>query len=104
MSKKILHPLVYKDSSLELYLEKTEDDLLFIHAYANKWSREIYDEFLGVWIELLEELKKRGYNEIYAAVKDNKLRKFAAMFGFVESSITIVDSAGDYRQVMICSM
>lgn len=73
--------LVYKDATVEVYLEEYLDKI-FIHGKIHAWSKEIYLRLTDLWVDLVEELHLRGYKEVYVISDNDKLDKFASMFGF----------------------
>jgi len=65
-----------------LSIEFTEG-LPFFHMELRKWSKDLYREYLGIFGEVLEFLKGKGFKEVYVVIpKDKKLLKFENMFGF----------------------
>ena len=98
-----LHPCVYKDESLEIYLEETDVGLWFIHCYSRKWNMKAYKHYLNVFAELMYQLGEKGITNIYAAIDNPKLEKFASMFGFIEDNWSVVDSTGKEREVWLWS-
>jgi len=101
---KILHPTIYKDDNLELFLETHPHWGVLIHCYVYSWSRCKYEEFLHIWDEVLEQLCSRGYENIYAAVlrEDRRLKKFSTMFGFTSTGTYLRDTDNNEREVFIC--
>ena len=98
----IKHPTIYKDETLELFLEFTEDNMPFIHCYVYKWSTEIYKQHKVIWQSVIDTLRAKGYSTIYAGAMDNKLVKFARMFGFEETEMLFEDSHHNIRRILKC--
>lgn len=74
----IQHPCAYKDEVVEFYIEDGTMGWI-IHCYVHDWSREKYDHILDVWLSIVD---LAVVDEFYAVVKDDKLLKFAELFGF----------------------
>ena len=100
---KILHPSIYKDDDVELFLETHPHWKLLIHCHVHKWNKTKYYEFLGIWEALMEALKGKGYEHIHAAIltDDNRLQKFASMFGFEDTGVVLHDRE-EHRGVYKC--
>jgi hypothetical protein len=98
----IKHKSIYKDDTGELFLEQTDFGLV-IHMYSYKWSKETYNHYIEVWVDLIEQLQDKGYTEVFAAIKDLKLLRFASMFGFEITDKTIEDNNNETRVLMKCS-
>lgn len=99
---KILHPTIYKDDTGELFLELTPDNMPIIHCYIYKWTKSSYKHQKLVWESVITALKNKGYETIYAAAKDEKLIKFAKMFGFEPTETYIIDTEQDTRRLLKC--
>ena len=106
MSDKILHPTIYKDENVELFLEIYDKDGwgLFIHCYVYNWSREIFRDFQDIWDSVLDQALLQGYDKINACIQtDNiKLLRFASFFGFAPTGTYILDSKGIEREIYTC--
>jgi len=102
----IKHPTIYKDEDIELFLETHPYWKLLIHCYVAKWNRTNYFKFIHLWLELSEQLKNKGFEYIYAAVlrSDEKLKKFAEMFGFKTTGTFLKDNEKNEREVFKCSL
>lgn len=100
----ILHPTIYKDETGELFLEITPDGFPFIHCYIYKWTKEAYKHQKMVWGMVMKSLEKHGFKTIYAASLDEKLERFAKMFGFELTEDYRLDTRGDTRRVLKCSI
>lgn len=101
---KILHPKVYEDDNIQIYLEVGPENKLFAHCNVTRWTPSIYKEFLQIWINLLDSLRSRGFDKIYTGVDNEKLLKFVGMFGFVGTNYVYLDTRGTVRQVFECSI
>lgn len=103
---KITHPTIYKDADWELFLETHPYYGLFIHANVYNWSKSKLKHFYYVWYELLDQLKDKGFNDIHAAimVDDVKLKKFADLFGFVDTGVRSLDTDKNEREIYRCSI
>lgn len=96
----INHKCIYSDDTGKLWLE-VYNGLPFIHCHSYKWSKDKYKHYLEVWSELLIELKDKRIPYLYSAIKENddKLVKFASMFGMERTEKYITDSKGEARTV-----
>lgn len=99
----IIHPTVYKDDDVEVFIETHPHWEILIHCYVYKWNKTKYHRFLEIWSTLMEELNLMGYEKIHAAilVEDRRLQKFAAMFGFENTGVVLQDKE-EYRSVYKC--
>lgn len=106
MSDKILHPTIYKDENVELFLEIYSKDGwgLFLHCYVYNCSREIFKDFHNIWDSVLDNLIVHGYDKINACIPtgDIKLIRFASTFGFSPTGTYLVDSEGIEREIYTC--
>lgn len=94
------HPSIYKDSNVELFLETHPQYKVIIHCYVHNWNKALFKNFVDIWLDLMELLKARGYDDIHAMIgTDNKrLKKFSSMFGFSSTGVFLED-----REVYKCS-
>lgn len=100
----IVHPVIYKDDDVELFLETHPYWKLLIHCYVTNWSKSKYEDFVLIWTEFLDQIDKKGFDKIHAAIRpcDDRLRKFASMFGFKPTGVYLKDNRGDERLVFEC--
>lgn len=100
-----LHPLIYSDDVVEVYLETHPHYGLFIHWISKKWSKSFYKHHLEVFLELCDQLKDKGFSCIHAAilVDDIKLQKFSEMFGFSYTGESVRDQYKNERGIYKCS-
>ncbi len=67
----------------KLDIEIKDGEFPFIHLELHKWSKEIYKEYLGVWAEIRQTMKDKGFTDLYCIIPmEEKLHKFECMFGF----------------------
>ena len=101
---KILHPTIYKDDSIELFLETDKYWGVFMHCYVYKWSRSTLREFRVLWDEVLDQLETKGLSTVHVAIKlhDHKLERFTALFGFSSTGVILKDNKGDERMIYQC--
>lgn len=85
----IIHPCVYKDDSIAVYIENASFGWC-IHCYVTEWSKEMFWKFLGIFKDIKAAAPD---NSIYAVSKNSQLTKFAKMFGFM-SLDTLYDETG----------
>ena len=100
----ILHELTYKDETGEIYLEYHPYYGVIMHCYALKWNKATALHYWTVWEKMLAELSNQGYDKIYAMVDNPKLKKFALMYGFESTGVTLMDEKSIEREVMVCSI
>lgn len=100
----ILHPLVYEDDTIQLYLETHPFYGVIVHMYSLKWSLSVAKHYYDVLADLLEALKARGVNKVYAMSADEKLTRFAEMYGFQSTGTYVRDTQGVERLVMVCEV
>jgi len=76
---------VYETTELEVWLEATQIGL-FVHMHVHIWNAST-----AILIdELLEEFyKASGVSKIYAAVWNDKLERFARIFGFKDTGVMV---------------
>lgn len=94
--------LIFEDDTLKAYIEETEIGLLF-HCYSLRWSASVMMHYHDFLTRLLSDLKYKGYDKLYAPIKDSelKLQKFASLFGFYETDRLIEGSDG-IRRLWVC--
>ena len=106
MKSKILHPTIYKDENIELFLEEYSKDGwgLFIHCYVYNCNSEIFKGFHVLWDSVLDVLLLQGYDKIGACIRtdDIKLIMFATSFGFGPTGTFISDNEGTEREIYTC--
>lgn len=98
----IHHPSIYKDETGEVFLEINPYGIPVIHCYIYKWSKESYKHQKEVFASIMKALKNKGYDVIYAPAIDEKLIRFAKMFGFELTDEEAPLSDGRIRRVMKC--
>lgn len=100
----ILHLTVYKDENIELFLERHPHYGLIIHCYVYKWGKKQAKDFYTLWVVVLAEFGIFGFEKVYAAIRpdDEKLIKFASMYGFTYTGEYVTDSKGDQRVMYQC--
>jgi len=98
------HPCIYDDDNVTLYLEMSEEIYPFIHCTVHKWTHNTLREFKNIWTSVLNTFKKKGYKEIYAPDMDDKITRFAKMFGFRKIEGQILGEDLKVRGVLKCQM
>lgn len=67
----------------KLDIEIKDGEFPFIHLELHKWSKDIYKEYIEVWAEIRQEMKDRGFKDLYCLIPmEEKIHKFECMFGF----------------------
>lgn len=106
MSDKILHPTIYKDENIEIFLEIYDKEGwgLFAHCYVTNWSKELFKDFQEIWDSILDNLLLRGYDKIhvYIPTSDMKIIRFVSLFGFQPIGTFLKDSEGIEREIYTC--
>lgn len=100
----ILHPLIYEDDTIQIYLETHPHYGFIIHMYSLKWSLSVAKHYYKVLANLLDALKAHGVESLYAMSGDEKLTKFASMYGFNSTGTYLKDTKGIERVVMKCDL
>lgn len=100
----ILHPLVYEDDTVQVFIEKHPHYGAIIHVYSLKWSKGVLNHYFEVLVDLQQALTDVGVTKLHAMIKDEKLFRFASLFGFVSTGEYIKDSEGVERLVMKCEL
>lgn len=100
----ILHPLVYEDDTIQLYLETHPYYGCIVHMYSLKWSLSVAKHYYVVLANLLDALRQQGVEELYAMSNNAKLTKFSEMYGFQSTGTYIKDTKGTERLVMRCEL
>lgn len=71
-----------------------------VHCDIYKWSLSLYKEYLEVWRMVLEEVKAKGVDVLWAVFSaDSNTDKFAAMFGMGPVTPAIDKETGEKRWV-----
>ena len=96
--------LGYEDSNVRVVFEIIEGQVLFMHCKVYNWSRELYKEFIDIWATLLNQIEAVGFKDVFCAVQDEKIVKFANMFGFELLDGYILDSEQEIRRLMKFSL
>ena len=91
----ILHPCIFKDADAEVYIEDSNVGLM-MHCYVHNWSTGTYKKLLDVLGAILE-----CTNTLYAHSDNDKLTKFASLFGF-ESIDDTYDREGNKTGELLC--
>ena len=68
----------------------------FIHIQIYKWSPRVYRKCLEILLDVLQ-----NYPYVYAEVHDDKIRRFAEGFGFIETPNHVITTDGVRRDIMI---
>jgi RimJ/RimL family protein N-acetyltransferase len=91
----MLRKLISHENGTAIYGMDMEGSL-FLHIEVKKWSRYLYQEYVDMFIDLCEELKKRNINRVFAVcpLHNSKAERFTEMFGFIEVGQT------DNRRIM----
>lgn len=84
----IQHPSVYKDEDVEVFIEDSTIGWM-LHCHVFNWSKGVYSKLLDLLVDIIKHAPR---NEVYALSFDDKLTKFAAMFG-LESIDTFTEKA-----------
>lgn len=93
----IQHPAIFSDESSEVFIEDSTLGWI-VHCYVKEWSKSIYWKLVDVLLAI-KEVAPRG--EIYCVAFNDKLVKFATMFGF-ESIDTLTEKAtGKSGELMV---
>ena len=95
------HPCIYDDENVTLYLEICPDGLPLLHCEVRKWTHNTFKEFREIWANLTDIFKEKKYIGIYAPEMDNKLYRFAKMFGFEATEKQTLGEDGVIRR-LIC--
>lgn len=86
---------VIDNESGRLSIEIKDGEFLFIHLELKRWSKDFYKEYLITWEYIKQELKDRGFKDIYCIIPlDPKIHKFETMFGF-ETIVELHDKDGN---------
>ena len=93
------HPCIYDDDNVTLYLEMCEHRP-FIHCTVHKWTHGTLKEFKVIWDSMITAFTNKGYEEIYASDMDDKVTKFAKMFGFKETENKTLGDDNKIRGVL----
>jgi len=80
---------LYKTDGVHLEIE-VDDELPYLHCQITDWNRDKYMEYLEVFVSIQESLKANGLDYLFAWAPDDKVRRFAEMFGF-KTVITDMD-------------
>ena len=91
------HPYIYQDTDFEFSVEDTTIGWV-IHCNVFVWNKSVYIKMLH---GLAEVVAHAPHGSVYAVAKDEKLIKFASMFG-MESIDTIRDSEGAVLGELLC--
>lgn len=74
---------VYVDDNVSMHLE-VHNGLPFLHCEIEVWSPKQYKYYIELWLEIQDALKAQGIDHLFAWAFDNKIKRFAEMFGFRE--------------------
>ena len=96
--------VVYEDDSVRVAIEPHVHYGVLIHVISKRWGKGIFKHYMDVFIELTTQLQEMGYPHLYAAItgEDTKLRKFASMFGFIDTRERVKDTEGNERGIYKC--
>lgn len=85
-----------KDGSLTFQYYENK---VFAHAKVHVWNKRVYLKCLNTWYVAMEELRERGYTEVFVCLhfEKKKVIKFVKMFGF--QPITEIDN----HLLLVCS-
>lgn len=86
----VQHPCVYTDKDCSVYVEDSAIGWL-IHCYVSNWNKSVYEKLISILIDLLD---CSPHNEVFAISNNDKLTKFAELFGFI-SIDDILNSEGE---------
>lgn len=70
---------------ITFYTDVVDGDL-FVHVNIHVWSGSVYKQCLRIWTLFLNTACTEGYKYVYAALaaQDDRLKKFAELFGMYE--------------------
>ena len=98
---KIDHPAVYGDEDVEVYIEDSAIGWV-IHCYVHNWSKGVYIKLVDLLLDIQEHAPR---NEVYAFSFDDKLTKFAEMFGFYSIDTVTDGASGNKGELMsLCAI
>ena len=61
----------------KLDIEIKDGKFPFIHLELRKWSKDVYREYLEVWVEIRREMRDRGFTDLYCLIpmEEKKARR-----------------------------
>lgn len=94
----------YEDPTVAVRFEEHPYYKLLIHVDSFVWNKSVFNHYLDIWVEMTDYLKTEGHKEINAAIKpdDKKLKKFATLFGFFNTGVSVTTEKGTEREVYKC--
>ena len=89
--------LAYENELGQLYYEVHPEIGIFIHVDLDRWGKREYLQVLKIFSEFMDYLHELGCEEIFAAIDfdDEKLQKFATMFGFYDSGLVLKNNTDE---------
>lgn len=99
-----IHPLIHEDETIKLYLETHPYYGVIVHMYSLDWSPSVAKHYYMVLANLKMALKSHGVEHLYAMSDNEKLTKFASMYGFEDTGTRTMDTKGIERKVMKCEL
>ena len=91
----ITYPCVFKDSDAEVYLEDHVIGIM-LHCYVHNWNLGVYKKLLDTLTDIMS-----CTDELFAHSNNDRLTKFASMFGF-ESIDDTYDREGNKTGELLC--
>ena len=99
--KDSLHPCIYEDDNLSMYIEMLGNEP-FIHVSVYNWNHKLFKEWVIIFQEIKETFMRKGYTRIFASDMNKKTTKFAKMFGFKDTPLKTIGTDGKLRRVLVC--
>lgn len=72
---------VYESEDVLMRVE-VHNELPFLHCEIERWSPKQYKYYMELWMDILDMLKANQIDYLFVWALDDKVKRFAQMFGF----------------------
>jgi len=97
-----LHPIIVDNDDMQASLEMV-GEVPLLHCDVHNWNPSVYKQQLELFADTLDQLREKGYPTLYVAIGNEKLGKYAQMFGFKDTPLVTKGSDNITRRIMQCS-
>ena len=92
--------LIYKDPTVEIFVEPHSLFGVVLHANSLQWGKGVYKHYLWVMDEVASALRAKGLHTVFVISDNEKLTRFSYMLGFTHTGEYALDKDDNKADVL----